>query len=205
MATRERPGSRPPAKARAAPTEREVDWLASPEHTSAAAVAGATRLDFDQVAGHATMRSPVFLASAAETTISATLLFDAHLGCLLAVDLMGPAVGRYNRLVDPLETSRPALWRRREPGRHAEAEAEAETVLCEVPHSLLIRHRDVGLPLVLRGARSEIGLGLPAHLLQGFLSRVEPGLPTEGVGDGGPGAGGSGSGRRGLAARCRRG
>ncbi len=159
--------------AREAPSDR-VDWVSSPEHPDAEAVAAATQLDFDQVASRAAMRSPVFLGDASGSAISATLIFDAHLGYLLAVDLMGPRVGRYNRLVDPMETSRPALWRRREPGE----QAQAETVLCELNLSLLLRHRDVGLPLLLRGNRGDIGIGLPAHLLQGFLSRVERDLPT---------------------------
>lgn len=179
------PANPPLQEAREAPGDRTVVWVASPEHLDADAVARATRLDFDQVAGRATMRSPVFLASASETAVSASLIFDAHLGELLAVDLMGPEIGRYSRLVDPLETSRPALWRRRERG----CQVEAETVLCSVAHSLLIRHRDIGLPLLLRGSAGEIGIGLPAHLLKGFLARVEPGLPTERVGAGSPGDG----------------
>ena len=158
-----------------------VAWTTSPEHPDADAVSDATRLDFDQVSGRAAMRSPVFLASVDGLAISTALIFDSLLGYLLAVDLMGPRVGRFNRLVDPLETSRPALWRRRERATGA----EAETILCGVAPSLLLRHRDVGLTLQLRGAHDDIDFGLPAHFLRGFLTRVEGAIPAgKGVGTG---------------------
>ena len=125
------------------------------------------------------MRSPVFLGSADGLAVSATLIFDSHLGYFFAFDLMGPRVGRFNRLVDPMDVSRPAFWRRRE---RCEG-SEAETIFCGVAQSLLLRHRDIGLSLELRGAHDDLGVALPAHFLQGFISRVERGLLT-GVGSG---------------------
>ncbi len=161
-------------------TDPTLTWLVSPDHRDAEAVAAATRLDFDQVAGRAALRSPVFLGGSEGTAIAVTLVFDAHLGTLAAIDLMGPRVGRYSRLAHDApglergERGRPLLWRRHEAARGA----EAETLLAQLSSSELMRHRDVGLPLRLCGARGDVSFGLPAPLLQGFLARVARDLPA---------------------------
>ena len=158
-------------------TESEVLWLASEEHPDAGAVASATRLDYDEIAERAALHSPIFLGVHGDALVGVSLVFDTHMGYLLAVDLMGPEIATFNRVRDPLATSRAALWRE----HSSEGAYQTETVFTELPLSMLLRHRDIGLPLwVQAGSQAEddrLGIGLPAHLLEGFLSRTELSFP----------------------------
>lgn len=156
----------------------EIGWLEAPDYPNAESVAAAIALEYDEVAESATLRSPIFVGVDRGVLIGASLIFDARMGFVLGVDLCGESVGLYNRVVDPLYASTRASFR----GRNLEAgdgPGESETVLAPISRSLLMRYRDVGLTLRAEGRGANILLGLPAHLLEGFLRRIESHLPLQ--------------------------
>lgn len=159
----------------------EIGWLEAPDFPDAESVAAAIKLDYDEVAETATLRSPIFVGVDRDLMIGAALIFDARLGYLLGIDFFGDDPGRYNRVVDPLYASRHVHYRGRDLDPHDEegedTGGKSETLLAPLSPSLLMRYRDVGLTLRAEGRGADILLGLPAHLIEGFLRRIEKHLP----------------------------